>query len=54
MEGERLRLSIDDSYEDDALPLDVWVNGENRPATVEILFSDPKILSPAVNSFETA
>ncbi len=54
MEGERLRLSIDDSYEDDALHLDVWVNGENRPETVEILFSDRKILSLAVKSFETA
>ena len=54
MEGERLRLSIDDSYEDDALHLDVWVNGENRPETVEILFGDRKILSLAVKSFETA
>lgn len=30
MDGEYLRLCMDDSYRDDALHLDIWVNGENK------------------------
>ncbi|MDD5864593.1 MAG: hypothetical protein PUD80_08170 [Firmicutes bacterium] len=52
MDGERLRLSIDDSYEDDALHLDIWVNDENRPETAEILWGGQKILSLAVTDFK--
>lgn len=53
-DGERTLLSIDDSYEDDALHLDIWLSDENRPETVEILYGKRKILSLAVANFETA
>ncbi|MGM9549802.1 MAG: hypothetical protein ACI3V5_08145 [Faecousia sp.] len=52
MDGERLRLSIDDSYEDDALQLDIWLSGENRPENAEILWGGRRILSLRVSNFE--
>ena len=51
MDGENLRLCMDDSYRDDALHLDIWVNGENLPVRAEILYSGRKILSLEVASF---
>ena len=51
MDGEYLRLCMDDSYRDDALHLDIWVNGENMPVKAEILYSGRKILSLEVASF---
>ena len=54
MDGGQILLSIDDSYEDDALHLDIWLSDENRPKTVEILYDGRKILSLDVTSFEIA
>lgn len=51
MDGEYLRLCMDDSYRDDALHLDIWVNGDNLPVKAEILYSGRKILSLEVASF---
>lgn len=51
-EGDGLRLSIDDSYADDALHLDIWLNGEDIPTRAEILFGGRKILSLDVTNFE--
>ena len=51
MEGEYLRLCMDDSYRDDALHLDIWLNGEDVPAKAEILYGGRKILSMEVISF---
>ena len=51
MDGEYLRLCMDDSYRDDALHLDIWINGENMPVKAEILYSGRKILSLEVASF---
>lgn len=50
-DGEYLRLSIDDSYAEDALHLDVWLDQENRPVKAEILFRERKILSLDVKNF---
>ena len=36
-EGELLRLAVDDSYEEDALHLDIWLDGEDRPVQADIL-----------------
>lgn len=49
-----LRLSIDDSYADDALHLDIWLDGEDLPARAEILYGGRRILSVAVTNFTTA
>ncbi|MBQ9168627.1 MAG: hypothetical protein IJX67_09510 [Oscillospiraceae bacterium] len=47
-----LRLSIDDSYEDDALHLDVWLDEGDLPARGEILWDGRRILSVEVRNFE--
>lgn len=52
MEEDLLRLTIDDSYEDDALQLDIWLNGENKPVRAEILYDGKRILSLDVTNFE--
>lgn len=52
MEGERLRLSMDDSYEEDALRLDIWVSEEDKPLRGEILYRGRRILSVDVTNFE--
>lgn len=52
MDGDLLRLTVDDSYEDDALQLDIWLNGENIPQRAEILYDGRNILSLSVSDFE--
>lgn len=51
MEGELLRVTADDSYEDDALTLDIRLDGENRPIHADILYDGKRILSVKVDSF---
>lgn len=51
MDGELLRLTIDDSYEEDALQLDIWLNGEDLPVRAEILYDGRRILTLAVSNF---
>lgn len=51
-EEELLRLTIDDSYEDDALQLDIWLNGDDEPVRSEILYDGRRILSIEVTNFE--
>lgn len=50
-EGENLRLSVDDSFRDDALRLDIWLDSENIPIRSEILHGGRKILSLNVTNF---
>lgn len=52
MDHERILLSIDDSYEEDALRLDIWLNSENVPEEAQILFDGRRILSVSVEHFE--
>ena len=47
-----IRLSMDDSYEEDPLRLDVWLNGEGMPEKADILYDGRRILSVAVEKFE--
>lgn len=51
MEGDQLRLTIDDSYEDDALQLDIWLDSADTPARAEILYDGRRILSLSVKKF---
>lgn len=51
-EGELLRLTIDDSYEDDALQLDIWLNSQNQPVQADILYDGRRILSLTVTDFQ--
>lgn len=50
-EGELLRLAIDDSYADDALHLDIWLNDQDVPIRGEILWQGRRILSLEVKNF---
>ena len=50
-DGENLRVTINDSYEDDALALDVWLNGENAPIRAEILYDGRRIVTMDIENF---
>ena len=52
MEEEKLRVSIDDSYREDALRLDIWFDNNNVPNHAEILWANRRILSLEITSFE--
>ena len=52
MEEGLLRLTIDDSYEEDALHLDVWLDDRNLPVRADILFDGRRILSLTVDHFQ--
>lgn len=50
-EGDGLRLSIDDSYADDALHLDIWLGEGDVPVRGEILWQGRRLLSIQVENF---
>lgn len=50
-EEEQIRLTIDDSYEEDALQLDIWLDSSDLPSRAEILCDGRKILSLSVSNF---
>lgn len=52
MEEELLRLTIDDSYEEDALQLDIWLGEENLPQRAEVCYDGRSILTLTVKSFQ--
>ena len=52
MEGELLRLTIQDSYASDALQLDIWLDGQDLPMRAEVLYADRRILTMDVKNFQ--
>lgn len=50
-EEDLLRVTIDDSYRDDALHVDIWFDAENNPLRAEILWKDRRILTLEVTNF---
>jgi len=52
MEGELLRLTIDDSYEEDALQLDIWLGDGDLPQRAEICYDGRTILTLTVKAFQ--
>ena len=52
IQGEYLRLTIDDSYADDALHLDIWLDSNDVPVRGEILWQGRRILSLEVKNFQ--
>ncbi len=50
-EADHLRVSVDDSYRDDALHLDVWLNSEDVPIRGEILWEGRRLLTINVKNF---
>lgn len=51
-EGEYLRVTIDDSYADDALQLDIWLDGEDDPVRAEICYDGRRIVTMDIEDFE--
>lgn len=52
MEEDLLRLTIDDSYEEDALQLDIWLNDADQPIRADILYDGRRILAMEVSNFQ--
>lgn len=51
VEGDKLRLAIDDSYADDALHLDIWLDADDQPMRGEALWKGRRILTVAIQNF---
>lgn len=51
VEGELLRVAIDDSYEEDSLHLDIWLDGNNEPKSAEIYWQGRRLLTVTVSNF---
>lgn len=51
MEDGMLRLSMDDTYEEDALHLDIWMDENRMPVRGDILYDGRRILSVEVEDF---
>lgn len=51
MEGESVRLTLNDSYEEDALQLDVWLDRDCYPERAEILWQGRRVLSLHIENF---
>ncbi len=50
-DGGDTRMTINDSYEEDALQLDIWLDGEHVPKYVQITWQGRSILSMRISSF---
>ncbi len=50
-EGELLRVTIDDSYEEDALKVDIWLDSQDNPIRAEILYDGRRILTLSIENF---
>ena len=50
-EGDMLRLTVHDSYAEDALCLDVWLDGNNVPKRAEFLWQGRRVLSMELEDF---
>ena len=51
MEENLLRLTIDDSYEEDALTVDIWLDEQDTPIRSEILYDGRRILTLKIENF---
>ena len=51
LDGGVVRVAIDDSYEEDALHLDIWLDENDLPQRCEILWKGRRILTVNVKNF---
>lgn len=51
-EEDLLRVTINDSYEEDALQLEVWLDAGDRPVQAEIVYDGRRIITMEVESFQ--
>lgn len=50
-EDDLLRITAQDSYEEDALLLDIWADGQLKPCRADILYDGRRILSLEIEEF---
>ena len=50
-DGAYIRVTIDDSYEEDALQVDIWLDEDDLPIRVDILYDGRRILSMVITDF---
>ena len=50
-DGDNLRIAMDDSYREDALHLDIWINSHDIPVRGEILWKGQRVVSLEVRNF---
>lgn len=50
-DGDNLRIAVDDSYEDNALHLDIWINSQDLPIRGDILWQGQRVVSLEVRNF---
>ena len=51
-EDDLLHLTIHDSYEEDALQMEIWLNEEDKPVCGEILYDGRRIVTMTVENFQ--
>lgn len=51
MEADLLHLTIDDSYAEDALQLDIWMKEDDLPIRCDVLYDGKRILSLEIENF---
>lgn len=47
-----LRLTVDDSYEEDALMLDIWINDKNQPFQADIYENNRRIMTLSISDYQ--
>lgn len=52
MEDDLLRLTIDDSYGEDAMTVDIWLDKNDSPIRTEILYDGRRILTLTIKNFQ--
>lgn len=50
-EEDSLRIAIDDSYEEDALHLDIWLDSQDLPKYAEVYWQGRRLLTISVSNF---
>lgn len=51
-EGELTKVQIDDSYEENPLTLDIWLDTNDLPVQADILYEGRRVVSLSVSGFE--
>ncbi len=50
-DGDGIRVSIDDSYEEDALHVDIWLDAQDAPTRAEFIYDDRRIITLDIENF---
>ena len=51
LEESYLRITVDDSYEEDALTLDIWVGANNAPVQADIFQNNVRIMTISIKDY---